>query len=737
MKTTVTSDAGGSRIENVADPINDQDAATKKYVDDNIPSGVLLLDQTTPQNVTAGSPIFEEGIYIGWDGASVYPVGRIRYDNVIANGMVLGDNEGSSTPFIELRGEPSVQIGTTPYDENGVATIFKSGNGSWSFIEGTQTWMQFSGTLSGYPQTSGDFGFQNGQSYRNNIEEPATPAQYHDIMWFSGSDLKWKDENGVSYTALTSGNVGNYALLLDQTTPQTILNGVPIFTDGLAVGDGVSGQGGRLSPLGLKLGTDLTGGGESIWLHFDRTANVTYGDPNFQANIRVAGINDNAETPLLSIDPNTRQLLDTTGIDTVDWENCVLDSNIQSSPSIDWANRILYAPDGTTQYLNWTGVYDGVATLLVHDTGIQLNATSFITDAANGYNSISPNDRTLYASDGTTPMLDWSGASIAGYVEVAGINGDTSILTGGTINMNLATLNSLDGMPTVDWVSKKLWSASWASVDWGNGYLIAVGNPDDTTSVDWNNRILWADGTTKAVDWTGQGWGAGYLQSKGMGADPADALTVSFLDLVAGTVSDYNGSTYLSADFQGRFLYANDGTTKMVEWTSYDLLLRGITNYGVIVKDNYFIAEAGIYADSPQTLSIESNDRYLYDTDGTTIVAKWGNGDGTLTDGSDNPFLTAETDPVVGAVTGIVKSDGAGNISGITDNSSNWDAAYGWGDHSTAGYAAASTTPVISTGTSAPGTTPSKVGDIYVDTANAKVYVATGTSSSSDWTVLN
>lgn len=46
-------------------------------------------------------------------------------------------------------------------------------------------------------------------------------------------------------------------------------------------------------------------------------------------------------------------------------------------------------------------------------------------------------------------------------------------------------------------------------------------------------------------------------------------------------------------------------------------------------------------------------------------------------------------------------------------------------------------TPERSTGTAAPTTTPTKIGNIFVDTANAKVYVATGTASSSDWTVVN
>jgi len=41
------------------------------------------------------------------------------------------------------------------------------------------------------------------------------------------------------------------------------------------------------------------------------------------------------------------------------------------------------------------------------------------------------------------------------------------------------------------------------------------------------------------------------------------------------------------------------------------------------------------------------------------------------------------------------------------------------------------------TGTAAPATTPSFVGDYFVDTVNKKLYVATGTVNSADWTILN
>ena len=51
--------------------------------------------------------------------------------------------------------------------------------------------------------------------------------------------------------------------------------------------------------------------------------------------------------------------------------------------------------------------------------------------------------------------------------------------------------------------------------------------------------------------------------------------------------------------------------------------------------------------------------------------------------------------------------------------------------------AVADSVPIISTGTSAPGTTPTKVGDIFVDTSGGTIYMSKGTSSSADWLQVN
>ena len=45
--------------------------------------------------------------------------------------------------------------------------------------------------------------------------------------------------------------------------------------------------------------------------------------------------------------------------------------------------------------------------------------------------------------------------------------------------------------------------------------------------------------------------------------------------------------------------------------------------------------------------------------------------------------------------------------------------------------------PTVTSGTATPGTPPVKIGDMYVNTSTKKIYVATGTASVTDWTILN
>lgn len=77
-----------------------------------------------------------------------------------------------------------------------------------------------------------------------------------------------------------------------------------------------------------------------------------------------------------------------------------------------------------------------------------------------------------------------------------------------------------------------------------------------------------------------------------------------------------------------------------------------------------------------------------------------------------------------------LKESQNGRIEGIVST-------YSWTTWFTKLVALLNRSPEISSGTAAPTTTPTKVGDVYCDTTAGKVYIATGIASSADWKILN
>ncbi len=121
-----------------------------------------------------------------------------------------------------------------------------------------------------------------------------------------------------------------------------------------------------------------------------------------------------------------------------------------------------------------------------------------------------------------------------------------------------------------------------------------------------------------------------------------------------------------------------------------------------------------------------------------TKVGQWDTSYG-WGDHSTASYLTSETshaDVLVDgdfSTSGLMTTNGSGTYSITTNNSSNWNTAYGWGDHSSAGYVTSSgvtsvtgTAPVVSSG----GATPA----ISMAAATTSV---NGYLTSTDWTTFN
>lgn len=424
-----------------------------------------------------------------------------------------------------------------------------------------------------------------------------------------------------------------------------------MFVDGNKLNVTTITQGGGGNPFDQDLNTTSDVTFNSIVSTTDVNANYFYGDGSGLTNLPSPPFDSNVvkfvydDLNVVSVDGNARTLKKADGTVMLNWENVdyaygvyvntlQTDSIFPNTPgnalsvgsngdhditfstvkdssnntTLDSQNRTLYAADGTTQILNWdstNGIYGGGS-----PTGfINLSSGKLISyPGATPYDSLDYVDRKVFADDGATVTGRWDstttgfGVSTLSGLDVSGnyatgmrFLSDVITLTPGSnviagyINSWLGTISDASDETSINWQNRSLYAsdgetitASWYdgqlkaglnAVDIINGVLIRDNAPQ-LPSLDWYNKKLYAnDGTTVAADWTGGGWGNGWLQTYGVAADPVLSATVSSVDLVTGQLSNYDGDTDLSLDWQDRTLYAADGTTPTLNWN--DLNLQG------------------------------------------------------------------------------------------------------------------------------------------------------------------
>ena len=152
------------------------------------------------------------------------------------------------------------------------------------------------------------------------------------------------------------------------------------------------------------------------------------------------------------------------------------------------------------------------------------------------------------------------------------------------------------------------------------------------------------------------------------------------------------------------------------------------TSHADVLVDGDFSTSGLMTTNGSGTYSITTNNSSNWNT-----AYGWG-------DHSTQGYITSETSHADVVVDGDFTSQGimlrgasSGTYSILTDNSTNWNTAYGWGDHSTQGYVTSSgvtsvtgTAPVVSSG----GATPA----ISMAAASTSV---NGYLTSTDWTTFN
>lgn len=227
-----------------------------------------------------------------------------------------------------------------------------------------------------------------------------------------------------------------------------------------------------------------------------------------------------------------------------------------------------------------------------------------------------------------------------------------------------------------------------------------------------------------------------------------------------GTTPSAIGLFYV--DTAAGTLYVSKGTSSSADWSAAGAGLTGaqlkIAYEGEADTNEFSDAEQTLLGNQSGTNSGDMSDAdvktaYENNADSNEFSdaeqTKLGNIE-TAADVTDAANVNAvESDPIVGAITGLVKADGAGNIAQAVEDTDYQgvpsEGAFADGDKTKldAIEALADVTDLtnvvaalITSGAGAPGTTPTFVGQTYIDTTADKVYIATDTASSGDWTLM-
>lgn len=189
----------------------------------------------------------------------------------------------------------------------------------------------------------------------------------------------------------------------------------------------------------------------------------------------------------------------------------------------------------------------------------------------------------------------------------------------------------------------------------------------------------------------------------------------------AGTTNITTLGTITSGTWQGTTIGVQYGGTGLTSLAQGDLIYASaINNFAKLTKDT-------------------NATRYLSNT-GTSNNPAWAQVN--LANGSTG--ILAKTQGGAGDVSGILKANGSGTVSAAAAGTDYAPATSGTAILKGSGAggfsnAAAGTDyqGIAQTGVAPPASTPTYIGQFYVDTSAQKLYFAKGTSSSADWVIAN
>ena len=258
------------------------------------------------------------------------------------------------------------------------------------------------------------------------------------------------------------------------------------------------------------------------------------------------------------------------------------------------------------------------------------------------------NDRWEFTNDGSTYY------NIP--VQVSDLSNDANYIDLGDISVTVA-------------------SAGASTLSYDNSTGILTYTPPDLSGFATTTALSTAVANSSNWD-TAYGWGnhatQGYLTSETSHADVViDGDFTSSGLMTTDGVGGYSVTTNNSSNWNTAYGWGDHSTAGY---------LTSETSHADVVVDGDFASAGLMTTDGSGGYSVTVNNATNWNT-----AYGWG-------DHSTAGYLTAETshaDVVVDGdftANGLLKRTGAGTYTSVTDNSSNWDTAYGWGDHSTAGY---------------------------------------------------
>lgn len=386
---------------------------------------------------------------------------------------------------------------------------------------------------------------------------------------------------------------------------------------------------------------------------------------------------------VLSLDAGLRELVGGNGTTVVlDWSSpteldihcdLYIEGNIfnwtDSLANIDLTNRKLYASDGTTVMVDWSGTNPSYP-LQFMDGQFSLDANGSIVSpiivGGEGNNAATFGNRTLYASDGTTVMLDWVGSGPPEWVTSGslpirfgsgGMAAPTDLAGAGfegAAGMSVDVLVNAwsDSALNIDLIHRKLYAsdgttcqiryptanviefvidpddASQASIyndgtyeaGHTNFYVDGIRNNygDANANIDLLNRKLFRNGSdTAMLSWTNDQL-RGFVDStntSGTWSFAVDQDNSTQANLYIDGLRNFQGEGGANIDLFNRTFNATEGGPVLAYGVPGQVSVKSLkawdSGYGQLIDGN----------------GIESTDwsnRFLKDSDGTTVVATWG-----------------------------------------------------------------------------------------------------------------